>query len=126
MRRFKGECAHFSFSKCHIYTHDGASANFSINSHETDNSVADFANFTPAPDKYDQHYLFTFLSQLVLALTGASLDRNKVFEHFFKIRNMVSKIQKPAMTLVQDYSRSISLCQQNPIHLMRQSLEGDK
>jgi hypothetical protein len=39
MRRFKGEYAHFSFSKCHIYTHDGASANFSTNSHETDNSV---------------------------------------------------------------------------------------
>ena len=40
MRRFKGECAHFSFSKSPIYTHDGASANFSTNSHETDNSAA--------------------------------------------------------------------------------------
>jgi hypothetical protein len=39
MRRLKGECAHFSFSKCHIYTHDGASAKFSTNSHEMDNSV---------------------------------------------------------------------------------------
>ncbi len=39
MRRFKGECAHFIFSKCPIYTHDGASANFSTNSQETDNSV---------------------------------------------------------------------------------------
>jgi hypothetical protein len=39
MRRFKGECAHFSFSKCYIYTHDVASANFSTNSHETDNSA---------------------------------------------------------------------------------------
>ncbi len=39
MRRFKGECAHFSFSKCHIYTHDGASAKFITNSHETDNSA---------------------------------------------------------------------------------------
>ncbi len=26
MRRFKGESAHFSFNKCPIYTHDGASA----------------------------------------------------------------------------------------------------
>ncbi len=33
MRRFKGECAHFSFN-------DGASAKFSTNSHETDNSVS--------------------------------------------------------------------------------------
>ncbi len=39
MRKFKDECAHFSFNKCLIYTHDGASAKFSTNSHETDNSV---------------------------------------------------------------------------------------
>ncbi len=38
MRRFKGECEHFSFNKCPIYTHDGASAKFNTNSHETDNS----------------------------------------------------------------------------------------
>jgi hypothetical protein len=34
------EYAQFSFNKCSIYTHDGASAKFSTNSHETDNSVA--------------------------------------------------------------------------------------
>jgi hypothetical protein len=34
-----GQCAHFSFKKCSIYTHDGASAKFSANSHETDHSV---------------------------------------------------------------------------------------
>jgi hypothetical protein len=39
MRRFKGEYAHFSFNKCHFYTHDGASAKFSTNSRERDNSV---------------------------------------------------------------------------------------
>jgi hypothetical protein len=39
MRRFKGECAHFNFKKCPIYTHDGASAKFSTNSYETDYSV---------------------------------------------------------------------------------------
>jgi hypothetical protein len=39
MRRFKGECAHFSFNKCPIYTHDGASAKFSTIPRETDNSV---------------------------------------------------------------------------------------
>ncbi len=42
MRRIKGEYAHFSFSKCHIYTDDGASANFSTNSHETDYSVCHY------------------------------------------------------------------------------------
>ncbi len=40
MRRFKGECAHFSLSKCSFYTHDGASAKYSTNSQETDNSAA--------------------------------------------------------------------------------------
>jgi hypothetical protein len=39
MRGFKAECANFSFNKCPIYTHDGASAKFSTNSHEKDNSV---------------------------------------------------------------------------------------
>ncbi len=39
MPRFKGECEHFRFSKCPIYTHDGASAKFSTNSQEMDNSA---------------------------------------------------------------------------------------
>ncbi len=39
MRKIKGECAQFSFNKCPIYTHDGASAKFSTNSQEMDNSV---------------------------------------------------------------------------------------
>jgi hypothetical protein len=34
-----GECAHFCFNSGFIYTHDGASAKFSTNSPETDNSV---------------------------------------------------------------------------------------
>jgi hypothetical protein len=38
MRGFKVECAHFSFNKCPIYTHDGARAKFSTNLQETDNS----------------------------------------------------------------------------------------
>ncbi len=39
MRRFKGECAHFSVKKCPIYTHDGASDKLSNNSQKADNSV---------------------------------------------------------------------------------------
>jgi hypothetical protein len=39
MRRFKGECPHFSFNKCPIYTHDGAGAELSTNSREMDNSA---------------------------------------------------------------------------------------
>jgi hypothetical protein len=46
---FMGECAHFSFNKCPIYTHDGASAKFSTNSHATDNSVGALVNFQNCP-----------------------------------------------------------------------------
>ncbi len=35
MLRYKGECAHFCFNKCPIYTHDGASVKFSTDSRET-------------------------------------------------------------------------------------------
>ncbi len=54
MRGFKGECAHFSFNKCSIYTHDGASAKFSTNSQEKDNSVVPpkpaFISYEAAPN----------------------------------------------------------------------------
>jgi hypothetical protein len=53
--RFKGESAHFSFSKCHIYTHDGASANFSTNSHETDNSVQQYHKRNAAAKYFEIH-----------------------------------------------------------------------
>jgi hypothetical protein len=39
IRRFKGECAHFSFNKCPIFAHDSASAKFRTISSETDNNV---------------------------------------------------------------------------------------
>ncbi len=39
MRTFKGECAQFRVNRCPVYTHDVASAKFSTNSQETDNSV---------------------------------------------------------------------------------------
>jgi hypothetical protein len=45
MRRFKGECEHFRFNKCPIHTHDGASAKFSTNSQEMDNSVLSLPRF---------------------------------------------------------------------------------
>jgi hypothetical protein len=38
--RVNVHCAHFSF-KCSIYTHNGASAKFSTNSHETENGVCE-------------------------------------------------------------------------------------
>jgi hypothetical protein len=39
MCTFTLESTHFIFNKCPIYNHDGASAKFSTNSHETDYSV---------------------------------------------------------------------------------------
>jgi hypothetical protein len=33
------ESTHFMFNKCSIYTHDGANAKFSTNTHKTDYSV---------------------------------------------------------------------------------------
>ncbi len=39
MCTFTFESTHFIFNKFPIYTHDGASAKFSTNSHETDYSV---------------------------------------------------------------------------------------
>jgi hypothetical protein len=39
---FTLKSTHFIFNKCLIYTHDGASAKFNINSHETDYSVGVF------------------------------------------------------------------------------------
>ncbi len=48
MRRFKGECAQFSFNRCPIYTHDGASGKFSTISQETDNSALDMCDTAPS------------------------------------------------------------------------------
>jgi hypothetical protein len=39
MCTFTLESTHFIFNKCSIYNHDGASAKFSTNTHETDYSV---------------------------------------------------------------------------------------
>jgi hypothetical protein len=42
IRGFKGECAHFRFNKCPIFSHDGASAKFSIYSQETNHNALGF------------------------------------------------------------------------------------
>ncbi len=55
------ECAHFSFNTCLIYTHDGASAKYSTNSHETDNSAVPI-----------QVLLFFYLSSPALLLCPIS------------------------------------------------------
>ncbi len=55
MRRFRGECAHFSFNKCPNCTHDDASAKFGINSQETNNSGG-----VPLPGRTCSTYLHSF------------------------------------------------------------------
>ncbi len=55
--RFKGECAHFSFNKCPIYTQGGASAKFSTISHDTDKSTMESVNQmirTPPPPAFNE------------------------------------------------------------------------
>ncbi len=55
MRRFKGECAHFSFNKCPIYTDDGASAKFSTNSHEKNYSVPYTGTFSQGNEETQEN-----------------------------------------------------------------------
>ncbi len=45
MRRIKGECTHFSFNNCPSFIHDGVSAKFSTNSHETQNIASSFDSY---------------------------------------------------------------------------------
>ncbi len=56
MRRFKGEYAHFSFNKCSIYTHDGASAKFRTNSQKTDNNAPSLTE--PDTDYAGSNYIY--------------------------------------------------------------------
>ncbi len=58
MRRFKGECAQFSFNRFPTYTHDGASAKFSTNSQEMDNSADTHVFGHPGSGSISQKYGF--------------------------------------------------------------------
>ncbi len=49
---FTLESTHFIFNKCPIYTHDGASAKFSTNSHETDYSAYHMLSQGPLSCKF--------------------------------------------------------------------------
>jgi hypothetical protein len=76
MRILKGECAHFSFNKCHNYIHDGVSAKFSTNSHETDNSVRyNFPLSIPAPVDPGRSLLFSAV------LLHCNPSQQQVFGH---------------------------------------------
>ncbi len=56
MCTFTFETKHFIFNKCPIYTHAGASAKFSTNSHETDYSVVVFFYSGPLKKQmYETH-----------------------------------------------------------------------
>ncbi len=63
----KGESEHFSFNMCPIYTHDGASAKFSTNSQEMDNSarfcyffyILSFKNYVNVPSKSNKQKNFS-------------------------------------------------------------------
>jgi len=62
MWTFTLESMHFLFSKCHIYTHDGASALFSNDSHGTDYSAAKLVVVYARTGRADIHdILFLYL-----------------------------------------------------------------
>ncbi len=91
MRRFKGECEHFSCNKCPIYAHDGASAKFSTNSHKTDNSAGgpkhtdpdlDFQQLVNRPLRKEEAFFLTFTS-FFGRLKIIKKSQNRMNEDFF-------------------------------------------
>jgi hypothetical protein len=68
---FTLESTHFMFDKCPIYTHDGASAKFSTNSHETDYSVGDS--------------LIQYLSHTNYLVKQSNLNTDQQLRGFFKL-----------------------------------------
>ncbi len=89
MLTFKGECAQLNFNKCLIYTHDRASAKFSTNSHEMDNSVV-FVLFSKpyfcTVKRGGGHYaLYSFLYPLEIFILNF-LVRRSVLQLFCQCR----------------------------------------
>jgi hypothetical protein len=73
MRRFNGECAHFSFSKCHIYTHDVVQVSILALSHTKRITVHGPAIWKPSAYVVVPHrllYLNLKLSSAKQHLTG--------------------------------------------------------
>ncbi len=81
MRGFKGECTHFSFNNCPIYTHDGASYKFSTNSHVTDNSVCPkiFLLASLCPKGSGIHTTTPFLGENFVQIDFSSRARLSVY-----------------------------------------------
>jgi hypothetical protein len=79
------ECSHFSFIKCPIDTHDRASAKFSTNSPETDNSVFCYR----APDMVLMPVLLQ--GPLMRLQMEAYLDDNPEFTESYVIRKVGRK-----------------------------------
>ncbi len=73
MRRFMAECAHFSFNKCPIYTHDGASVKFSTKSHEMDNSEGGRAG-SHALGQSERNNILLFFTTLYSTASSATFQ----------------------------------------------------
>ncbi len=76
MRKIKGDCAHFSFNKCPIYTHDGASTKLGNNSLETDNSV--LIDFVAEVFKHNSESLSCFFA-LIVDSSGYKFNLEQTF-----------------------------------------------
>ncbi len=102
MRWFKGECAHFSWNKCPIYTLDGAGAKFITNSHETDNSVRTRTSY------------LKMWSQLLLKLTiGFDTEIYMILYNLSKpeIVSLLSETRKTRFLNYYLHYPSVLLCQ---------------
>jgi hypothetical protein len=112
MRGFNGEYAHFSVNKCPNYTHDGASAKFSTNSHETDNSVSTVKQLldresSPLTTKETPRSRITVT--LSLNQISTSFYRRLLEIHTFKDDvNGVSSISDIYLIPLTDWEREIS------------------
>ncbi len=65
MCTFTPESTYFIFNKRPIYTHAGASAKFSTNSHETDYSAVILEQSMGARNQFKYGYFATFLNDAV-------------------------------------------------------------
>ncbi len=95
---FALESTHFIFNKCPIYTHDGASAKFSTNSHETDYSLqyytfSSFATLCLSESDPFKHFYF-LLSKSQKHLIKPQLLKNSFRNCYLVLTNFVSGIAK--------------------------------
>jgi hypothetical protein len=93
MRRFKGECAHFCFDNCFIYTHYGASAKFSTNSPETDNSATNiYCNVLHCKQRsFPTYFFLNFFLNFISFISYFHLIDSQILHNIYFLDSPPSK-----------------------------------